>query len=152
MGLLLWPIALLVFLAWSLAAFVVYGLSDWIAGLVGSAFSGILSADLGPWAAWLMSSLGNIVQFGVIVIWASVSLLIFAAPMLLRRRQKIVYVERGTPDRWSASAWRGEDWRGRDKWRERVAHGRDDMRDLRHIADDMVAKFRKKKWKKKWDD
>lgn len=102
MGLLLWPVALLVLLAWSFTAWVAFGLSDWIAGLVGSAFGGILSAELGPWAAWITSSLGNIVQAAIVAVWAVGGLFILSAPIMLRRRRRAEATTAGTE--WQPSA------------------------------------------------
>lgn len=100
MGILLWPVALLAFLAWSLAALIAFGLSDWLAGLLGAALAGILTADLGPWAAWLLASLGKIVQAVVVVGWAVVGLFILAAPVLLRRRRRAEAMAGAAGDGW----------------------------------------------------
>jgi hypothetical protein len=169
MSVLLWPIAILAFLAWSLASWLIYGASDWLAGLVGGAMSGILSDTFGPWAQWVMNSLGNVIQIGVVAIWAIIGLLILSAPILLRRaRRKPEYAHRGytpagydsrpdgRPDsHYEDRGWRDGGWKDRDAWRHRAQHSRSDFEDLRYLAKDMVEKYRDGKWKKKkkkWDD
>lgn len=181
MGLLLWPVAILVFLAWSLAAWIVYSLSDWLAGLLANAASGILSADLGPWAQWLLNSLGDIIQIGVIVLWGIVSVMILWSPVWLRRRRNQSFLA-GAPDYsrqrnqpaapayepvpryeplptqpagrpWRGDEWRHGGWRDRDAWRDRFSQGRRDLDELRYMAREYADRYRsKKKWKKKYRD
>ncbi len=175
MGLFLWPAAVLLFLFWSLAAWVMFGLSEWAAGLVSGVVGGVLSAELGPWAAWLLGSLGNIIQFGVVAVWAIVSLLIFAAPLWLRRQRRAGRIpetyaqgygfqtnpanyDRGKrrddddDDDDDHRQERGKKRRDRDAWQQRVNQSYAEVSFLRDAARDLVGKYRHKKSKKKWDD
>jgi hypothetical protein len=145
MGLLLWPIALVVFVAWSLFAWLMYGLSEGAAALLAGAMTGILSADLGPWAAWIMASLGGLLQIAVLIVWALVSLAIFAAPVLLRRKRRSAAYSSG----YHAQPY---DARGYASPGLRYQRGYDDLRELRGIAEDMVRQYRHKKRKKRWKD
>lgn len=178
MSILLWPVAILVFLAWSLAAWIAYSLSDWLAGLVASAASGVLSAELGPWAQWLLSSMGDIIQIAIAVLWGIIGLLILWSPIWLRRRRRQGFMEgavnhgqglasearnadravpRYEPVQQSYASgrasrgdeWRHGGWRDREAWRDRFSEGRRDLDDLRFLARDLADKYRSKKWKKR---
>lgn len=158
MSILLWPIAIVVFLLWSLVAWIAYGLSDWAAGLVAAGAAGILSADLGPWAAWLLASLGDLVQIGVVIAWLAIGALILASPMLVRRTLSSRVDTYGyRHDGYDRHHAYDDDRRGYsrdDGWRK--GRGMDDLRELRHLAEDMVSRYRGKRWTKKgwkkWDD
>ncbi len=157
MSLILWPIALLIFAVWSLASLLLFGASDWLAGLIGSLSAGILSADLGPWAQWLMSSLGNVIQIGVVVLWAIVGVLILAMPLIVRRRRRQPkYAPVGYESGYRDRGMREGGWRDRNAWRERARYGSAEFEQLRHMARDMADAYRERKWKKKkykkWDD
>jgi hypothetical protein len=156
MGLLLWPVAIAAFLAWTLASWLLYGASDWLAGIAGGAMSGILSEALGPWAQWIMASLGNVIQIGIAAIWAIVSILILSAPLLLRRiRSKPEYASRSYGhDNYGHDPRTDRGWRD-SGWRNRAQQTRVDFDDLRVFANGMVDKYRDKKFskkKRKWDD
>jgi len=156
MSLLLWPVAIVAFLAWSLAAWLLYGASDWLAAIAGAAMSGILAETLGPWAQWIMASLGDMIQIGIVAIWAIVGLLILVAPLVLRRlRRKPEYAHRSYGyDSYRHDPRAGHD--GRDGgWRKHTQQTRFDFDDLRYLASGMVEKYRDKKFqkkRKKWDD
>jgi hypothetical protein len=145
MGLLLWPAAIFGFLVCSLIAWALFHLSDGLAALVAGAFSSILSADLGPWAAWVLASLGDIIQGLVVVTWGLVGLAILAVPFWLRRRRR----DDGYPD----NDGRYATYDHRDRWDDRPRR-RSDFANLRHEAEYLVRQFRGKKWKKRklWDD
>lgn len=163
MGLVLWPAALVVFLVWSLVAWLLYSMSDWVAGVVGSALSGVLTADLGPWAEWVLASLGNIIQGGVAVAWAVVGLVILSAPVWLRRMTggERAYAGGGFEDRLD----RGDRWVGRaerdgggyggrrEDPDQRRRSGGFDLDRLRHMAGDLTGKYGKygKRKRKKRD-
>lgn len=57
LALILWPAAVLVFLLWSLTAWILSGLADWSASLVAAALGGIVAAELGQWATWAIGRL-----------------------------------------------------------------------------------------------
>ncbi len=150
MRLLLWPVAMLLLIVWSLVAWLLFGASDWLAGLVGSASAGILSADLGPWAQWLTESLGTIVQIGIVAVWAVVAIFILSLPFLLRRKHsRPEYVPAGYEQGFRDRGFRHGGWRDRDAWRDRTRYGYAELGELRHMALDMADQYRDKKWKKK---
>ena len=164
MSFLFWLAALFLFVVWSMVAWLLFAGSDWIAGILATAFGGLLSAELGPWAQWLSTGLGDIVQVVVGLTWAIVGLAILSAPVwagrLLARRERYVGGDRrvavvgdapGYQHRWSDDGWKQKGWRDRDAWKGRYERGRHELDELRHMASDMVGKYRKKK-KKKWDD
>ncbi len=156
MSLVLWPVAIVAFLAWSLASWLLYGASDWLAAVAGGAMSGVLSETLGPWAQWIMASLGNVIQIGIVAIWAIVGLLILSAPVLLRRmRQQPQYAQRGYGHGSYGHDPRADrNWRD-GGWRNHAQQTRVDFDELRHYANDMIEKYREKKFRKKrkkWDD
>lgn len=156
MSLVLWPVAIVAFLAWTLAAWLLYGASDWLAAIVGSAVSGVLSEALGPWAQWIMASLGDVIQIGIAAVWAIVGLLILSLPVLLQRlRRKPEYAQRGYGNAGYGSH-PGNDRNWRDGgWRNHARQSRMEFDELRHYASDMIEKYRGKKFRKKrkkWDD
>lgn len=176
MRLVLWPLAVVAFLVWSFAAWVLYSLSDWAAGILASLMGGVLSAELGPWAQWVSSSLGDVLQVLIVVTWAVLGMAILTAPAwtrrLVRRSSSAAYVPGTDPraGRWrEREAWKDggrwredmerregrsdrEDWDDRDDRRDRRGYVRPEFDRLRHLAHDMGRKYGLKKWKKKWDD
>jgi hypothetical protein len=178
MGLILWPAALLLFLFWSLAAWIVFGLSDWLASLVAGAAGGLLATEIGPWASWIINSLGTIVKFGVVALWAVVGLGILAAPLWLRRQRiagripesysqnyryrneprDVRFSERrdASDDFKDMSHKRGDrdnSWRDREAWQQRAGQGYGEAAFLRDAVRDMMGKYRgKKKRKRDRDD
>lgn len=163
MSLLLWPVVVVLFLVWSFAAWLLYSLSDWAAAIVSSAMGGILSPELGSWAQWLSTSLGDILQVLVVVTWAVLGLAILSAPAwigrLVRRNERRPFLSGVRPSG-------GHDWRERrgrdgddcghdrrDDWKRGKRDWRGDLEDLRHLAYGFGKKYgSKKKWKKKWGD
>ncbi|MDZ4840634.1 MAG: hypothetical protein SH859_00605 [Hyphomicrobium aestuarii] len=177
MGIILWPLALLIFLFWSLAAWIIFGLSEWTASFVAAALGDILTAELGPWAAWLMNSLGAIIKFGVVAVWAIVSLGILGAPLWLRRQRhagKIPdayttgYPIRSRPrdtrmsdERFADDGFdeeprrRGNDnrsWRDREAWQQRAQESYGEIAFLRDALGAKMGEYRRKKRKKREDD
>jgi hypothetical protein len=154
MSFILWPAAVLVFIVWSLASLLLFGASEWLAGLIGSMSAGILSADLGPWAQALTNGLGNIIQVGVVALWAIVGLAILSIPIILRRRR--MQPRYASEPSYHDRGLRNGGWRDQEAWRERARYGSSELAHLRHIGRDMADAYRTKKWKKKknkkWDD
>jgi hypothetical protein len=176
MGLILWPAALLLFLIWSLAAWLVFGVSDWTAGHVASAIGGVLTAELGPWVAWLIGSLGTLIKFGIIAVWAIVSIGILGAPVWLRRKRQAgqipdayygrEYPLRGEPrdtrysyhpeadydDKERSRSHNNRPWRDREAWQKRTHQGYGELSFLRDAVGEMMGKYRRKKRRKRDDD
>jgi hypothetical protein len=177
MGLILWPAALLLFLFWSLAAWLLFGVSDWAAGHVASAVGGVLTAELGPWAAWLIGSLGTLIKLGIIAVWAIVSIGILGAPLWLRQKRRAGQI----PDAYRAGyQLRGErrdsrvsyhpeadddfrgslrdrdnhhrPWRDRKAWQQRAHQGYEELSFLRDAVGETLGKYRRKKKRKRDDD
>lgn len=177
MGLILWPAALLLFLFWSLAAWLIFGLSEWAAGHVATAVGGVLTAELGTWATTLINSLGALIKFGVVAVWAIVSIGLLGAPMWLRRQRRAGhipdYYTQGYPPRSrphntpSADFRKADDefeeqrhrrgdhdkpWRDRQVWQERAQQSYGEASYLRDAVGEMMGKYRRKKKKKRDDD
>jgi hypothetical protein len=144
MGLILWPAALLVLLFWSLAAWIIFGLSDWAASQVAAGLGGILTAELGPWAAWIIGSLGTLIKIGIVAFWGIVSFGILGAPLWLRRQRRAGNIpESYMHDRSS---------RGSPAWRQRADQGYEEISFLRDQARERMGKYRRKKKGKRDDD
>ena len=117
----------------------------------------VLPLDLGPWAKWVLESLGGLVQIGVVATWAIVGFAILAAPVWLLRRRRVSHAGpvMGSGD----AGWgRGDErdrqmpWRSRDGWKRGAAESYDELRRLRELATGMVDNYRsskRKKWEKK---
>jgi hypothetical protein len=176
MGLLLWPVAVLVFLVWSGAAWLLYALSDGIAQLAAGLLAGVVPAELEPWSQWLMASLGGIIKIAIVVAWAVLGLAILSSPVWLRSaRQRYAPVPAGPyGDRhrdWDDDRHRGWDRDGdgrhgrcdSDRKRGRFSKHYEELEHLKHLASDFARRYRgkgdwkKSGWKKKkkdrdWDD
>ncbi len=177
MRFILWPAALLLFLFWSLAVWLIFGVSDWAAGHVASAVGGILTAELGPWASWLIGNLGALIKFGIIAVWAIVSFGILGAPLWLRRKRQAGqipdtytrgYQFRGKPrdaryhyhpeadfdyeDQVRNRGNHDRPWRDREAWQQRAQQGFGEMAFLRDALGEKMGKYRRKKRKKRDDD
>lgn len=144
MGLILWPAALLVLLFWSLAAWIIFGLSDWAASQVAAGLSGVLTAELGPWAAWIIGSLGTLIKVGIVAVWAIVGFGILGAPLWLRRQRRAGNI----PDTYM------HDRSSRDHpaWQQRADQSYGEISFLRDQARETMGKYRRKKKRKRDDD
>jgi hypothetical protein len=177
MGVILWPAALLLFLVWSLAAWIIFGLSDWAAGQVAGAVGGLLAAELGPWAAWAINSLGTVIKFGIVAVWAIVGFVILGAPLWLRKKRHAGQIPdaytRGYPLRGTSHGTRSFDprddddafeeksrrhsnrsnpWRDREAWQQRTRQGYGEASFLRDEILTMMGRYGRKKRKKRDDD
>jgi hypothetical protein len=177
LGLILWPAAVLLFLFWSLAAWIAFGLSDWLASLVAGAAGGLLATEIGPWASWAINSLGTIVKFGIVALWAVVGLGILAAPLWLRRQRLAGRIpesysqdyrfrneprDRRFSERRDADddfkeksqirSHRDKPWRDREAWQERAHQGYSEVSFLRDAVRERMEKYRRKKRKRDHDD
>ena len=176
MGIILWPAALLLFLFWSLAAWIIFGLSDWAASLLAATVAGVLTAELGPWATWLIDSLGTLIKLCVVAVWAVIGLGILGAPLWLRRQRRAGQIpesyRHGYPDRSRQFDTRSSDyrraddsfdeeprrrghreksWRDREAWQHRARQSYGEVSFLRDAVGEMMGKYRRKKRKKRDD-
>lgn len=177
MGIILWPAAVLLFLFWSLAAWIIFGFSDWAASQVAVAVASLLTAELGPWASWLINSLGTLIKFGVVAVWAIISLGILATPLWLRRQRRAGqipksythgYPPRGRSHDTMRAAHRLADegfdmephrrenqntpWRDREAWQQRARQSYGEISFLRDAVGEAMGKYRRKKRKKRDGD
>lgn len=157
-GLVRWSLAVVAFLIWSLAAWLAFSLSDWLASLAAELVKPMLAPELGAWAQWLSTSLGDAIQVVVVIAWLAVGLAILMAPVWLKR---LGGGPRYSPSGGAPDPYRDErDWRGdretsrhRNYWREWSGPSRRELEDARRLAKDMVAKFKhRKKRNRDWDD
>jgi hypothetical protein len=177
MGFILWPAALLVFLLWSLAAWLVFSLSDWAAGQVSGVVGAVLTAELGPWATTIINSLGTLIKVGVVAVWTIVGVGILGAPVWLRRQRRAGLIPDSYTHRYQhrsepRDARRSDDsdaaysfdnemrrgghgehqWRDRNLWQQRAQQSYGEVSFLRNALGELVGDYRRKKKKKRDDD
>jgi hypothetical protein len=177
MGVILWSVALLLFLFWSLAAWIIFGFSDWAASQVAGALGGVFSAEVGSWATWLINSLGTLIKLGIAAVWSIVSFGILGAPLWLRRKRRASQIpasyaqgypfrsgprdirlsdHRVSDDHFGEQHQRRGDherpWRDRDMWQQRARQSYGEVSFLRDAIGETMGKYRRKKRKKRDDD
>ncbi|HRK17568.1 MAG TPA: hypothetical protein PK970_01315 [Hyphomicrobiaceae bacterium] len=157
MRFLTWSFALVALLVWSMVAWLLFSLSDWLAALAGGLLSGVFSTEIDPWVKWLTASLGNIIQGAVVVLWFVVGLAILALPAWFNRKRRREQMREPTsflggrvfrPDgkKWTRPT-RGE---LREEWSKTRSYAVDDFDKLKHVAGDFIRQHVKGRKPKDW--
>lgn len=157
MRFLTWSFAFVALLVWTMVAWLLFSLSDWLAALAGGLISGVFSAEIDPWVTWLTASLGNIIQGLVVVLWFVVGLVILAVPAWFNRRRRREQT-REAPSFLGGRVFRpdGKTWsrptRGelREEWSKTRSYAVDDFDKLKHVAGDFIHQHVKGRKHKGW--